>query len=180
MSFAKFFLTLVDNWCKDYTTTQVPWTICHYVRYFQKCWNFPNFISSNSKDIVKENNEYLGNISFVEMDISKLINYSNGHVLKWPRYYSIVYVPLNTFQWTNFSARDGVFNHHIMFFSLEHSWKWSLINRSLLVQKVLHNTYGHFRSMGIFRSFSSRHCPFRSLITSSLFHPFPNSIHIPH
>jgi hypothetical protein len=37
---------------------------------------FSNFISSKSKDIVKENNEYLGNISFVEMDIPKLINYS--------------------------------------------------------------------------------------------------------
>jgi hypothetical protein len=31
---------------------------------------------SKSKNIVKDNSEYLGNISFVEMKISKLINYS--------------------------------------------------------------------------------------------------------
>jgi hypothetical protein len=33
-------------------------------------------ICSKSKDIVKEINEYLRNISFFEMKISKLINYS--------------------------------------------------------------------------------------------------------
>ncbi len=43
---------------------------------FSEMLKFSNFISSKSKDIVKENNEYLGNISFVEMDIPKLINYS--------------------------------------------------------------------------------------------------------
>jgi hypothetical protein len=43
-------------------------------------------IFSKSKNIVKDNPEYLG--IFVEMNFSKLINYSiNGHVLKWPRYY---------------------------------------------------------------------------------------------
>jgi hypothetical protein len=29
---------------------------------------------------------------FVEMKISKLIHYSNGHVLKWPRYYGSTHI----------------------------------------------------------------------------------------
>jgi hypothetical protein len=35
-------------------------------------------ISSKSKNIVKKNSEYLKNIPFVEMNVSKLINYSTG------------------------------------------------------------------------------------------------------
>jgi len=42
------------------------------------------------KNIVKENSEYLRILTpFVEMNVSKLINYSfDEHVLKSPRYYS--------------------------------------------------------------------------------------------
>jgi hypothetical protein len=52
---------------------------------------FSKIISSKSKIyIVKENSGYFRNIPFVEMNVSKLINYySTGHVLKWPRYYGI-------------------------------------------------------------------------------------------
>jgi hypothetical protein len=38
---------------------------------------------------VKEKSGHFKNIQFVEMNVSKLVNYSNGHVLKWPRYYNI-------------------------------------------------------------------------------------------
>jgi hypothetical protein len=36
----------------------------------------------NKKNIVKENSEYLKNIPFVEMNVSKLINYSTGTMRK--------------------------------------------------------------------------------------------------
>ncbi len=42
---------------------------------FSKMLKFSNFISSKSKNIVKENNEYL-RIFLFEMNVSKLINYS--------------------------------------------------------------------------------------------------------
>jgi hypothetical protein len=98
---------------------------------------------------VKENNEYLGNISFVEMDIPKLINYSTD--MCWNGQGTTVLFMFHSILFNEqiLVLEMGFSIIHIMFFSLEHSWKWSLINRSLLVQKVLHNTYGHFRSMGI-------------------------------
>ncbi len=44
------------------------------------------------KKIPKENkeaDEIFENIPFVEMEFSKLINFFDKHVLKWPRHYSM-------------------------------------------------------------------------------------------
>jgi hypothetical protein len=43
---------------------------------FSEMLKFSKIISSKSKNIVKKNSGYFENIPFVEMNVSKLINYS--------------------------------------------------------------------------------------------------------
>jgi hypothetical protein len=68
-------LAWMSEWMNEWMNTLVPWPIPHYLYYFFKCWNFQKFISSKSKNIVKDTSEYLGILHLLKWIFFKLINY---------------------------------------------------------------------------------------------------------
>jgi hypothetical protein len=98
-----------------------------------KMLKFSKIISSKSKNIMKENNGYLRIFQFVEMNVSKLINYLtdicwNGQgttaLIKY------IYLGLNSYSYISSFSNTGNWR----FFTIQHPWKVFHTTQALLTR----------------------------------------------